>query len=91
MEGIEMLQAALQANPNAGDLIPGSEGLRKLRVSLPGRGKRGGARVIYYYRNTRNVIYLFSIYAKNQMSDLSTDDLKLIKSGLKKIKDEDYP
>ncbi len=47
--------------------------------------------MIYYYRNTRNVIYLFSIYAKNQMSDLSTDDLKLIKSGLKKIKDEDYP
>lgn len=48
-EDIAELQKILLENPAVGDLIPGSRGLRKLRVPLPGRGKRGGARVIYYH------------------------------------------
>jgi hypothetical protein len=47
-EEYRLLQARLIANPDAGDLIPRSGGLRKIRVGVAGRGKRGGARVIYY-------------------------------------------
>ncbi len=50
-EDLTELQNMLLENPKAGDIISGSRGLRKLRVPLPGRGKRGGARVIYYYRS----------------------------------------
>ena len=64
------------ADPEAGDVIPGGGGLRKLRVALPGRGKRGGAWVIYYWWAWREHCYLFYAYAKNEQSDLARDQLK---------------
>ena len=71
----------LAENPAAGDLIQGTGGVRKLRWALEGRGKRGGARVIYYYHDATLPLFLFSIYAKNTQSDLS----EAAKNELKKI------
>ena len=70
------LQVTLLENPAVGDVIPGGRGLRKLRVPLPGRGKRGGARVIYYHWVTHDQCYLVYAYAKNVASDLTKDQLR---------------
>ena len=64
------LELTLIIDPLAGDLIPGARGLRKLRRPLAGRGKRGGARVIYYFVTTHDTILLLHAYAKNRASDL---------------------
>ena len=59
------MQLHLIAQPEAGDVIPGSEGCRKLRWALAGRGKRGGARVVYFLRLRADETVLVSMYAKN--------------------------
>jgi hypothetical protein len=61
----------LAHNPEAGDLIQGTGGLRKLRWAKPGKGKSGGYRAIYYYFTEDVPIYLLAIYAKNQQVDLT--------------------
>jgi len=61
----------LADNPEAGDLIPGTGGVRKLRWGLEGRGKRGGARVIYFFHSEKLPLFVYSIYAKNTQADLS--------------------
>lgn len=58
-------------NSTAGDVIPGSGGVRKIRWGLEGRGKRGGARVIYYYHNMQMPLYLMTAYAKNDRENLT--------------------
>jgi hypothetical protein len=68
----EAIVELLAASPEIGDLIPGTGGLRKVRVPLAGRGKRGGARVIYYYYDVTLPIYLLLVYAKNERDDLSS-------------------
>lgn len=73
------LQLALAARPTAGDLIPGTGGLRKLRWCLPGRGKRGGARVIYYWRAAQSQILLLAIYGKGIKDDLTAAEKKLLR------------
>ena len=75
-EDMAQLQNTLLENPAAGDLIPGGRGLRKLRVPLPGRGKRGGARVIYYHWVSHDQCYLVYAYAKNVAADLTKDQLR---------------
>lgn len=62
--------------PASGDLIPGSGGLRKLRVGRSGSGKRGGGRVIYYFHNEDVPLLLMAIFAKNEKGDLSDRDKK---------------
>lgn len=69
-ERAELIQF-LAANPEAGDLIQGTGGLRKLRWARTGKGKRGGYRAIYYFFTSEVPIYLLAIYAKNQQVDLS--------------------
>jgi hypothetical protein len=59
------------ANPKAGDLIPETGGVRKLRWALPGRGTRGGARVIYYFHNDKMPIFLLAAYGKNEKANLT--------------------
>ena len=61
----------LGANPEAGEIIPETGGVRKVRWALAGMGKRGGARVIYYFRNGRMPIFLLSAYAKGRKENLS--------------------
>lgn len=63
-------------DPTSGDLVPGTGGLRKLRVGRSGSGKRGGARVIYYFYNEDVPVLLMAIYAKNEKADLSERDKK---------------
>lgn len=70
------LELALMADPEAGDLIPGTKGLRKIRRPLTGRGKRGGARVIYYHVVSDHQILLLYAYAKNAQGDLTPAQTK---------------
>lgn len=71
-------QQLLADRPDAGPLIPGGHGLRKVRVAQPGRGKRGGARVIYYWRTAENQILLVAVFAKNVRTDLTPAQLKAL-------------
>lgn len=81
-----LFQRTLLEHPDAGTRIPGSGGLRKLRWSAEGRGKRGGVRVIYYWFTARDTILLLFIYPKNVQDDLTPDQLR----QLKKIVEEEY-
>lgn len=81
------LQTILVIRPDAGDLIPGSGGLRKIRWGAPGRGKRGGVRVIYYWVVMQNRILMLLIYAKSERDDLTAEQLRV----LRKIIEEEYP
>src|SRR5271170_5575319 len=62
--------------PTCGDLIPGTGGLRKVRVGRGGSGKRGGARVIYYFYNADIPVFIMALYAKNEKADLNARERK---------------
>lgn len=64
----------LAYNPVAGELIPGTGGVRKLRWGMEGRGKRGGARVIYFHHGSRMPLFALTAYAKNERANLSQQD-----------------
>jgi hypothetical protein len=64
----------LAHNPTVGDLIQGTGGIRKVRWGLEGRGKRGGARVIYFYHAADIPLFALTAYAKNERADLSQQD-----------------
>lgn len=64
----------LAHNPAAGDLVQGTGGIRKVRWALDGRGKRGGARVVYFYHDADMPLFALSAYAKNERADLSQQD-----------------
>jgi hypothetical protein len=80
------LQNELMKNPEAGDVIEGTGGLRKLRQSDPqrGKGKRGGLRVIYFWWEAKRQFWLFTLYDKDEMDDLSTKEKKALKDMLKR-------
>jgi hypothetical protein len=86
---LRALQQQLIEEPEAGDLIRGSKGLRKLRWALPGRGKRGGARVIYYWRSAAGRIYLLYAYAKNSQADLTSAQTKLLVQLMSEVIDDE--
>jgi hypothetical protein len=65
----------LAADPECGDLIPEGGGIRKLRIGVGGRGKRGGARVIYYYHSRRVPVFLLALFAKNEQADMTRKQL----------------
>jgi hypothetical protein len=71
-------EALVIADPNVGDVVPRLGGVRKVRVALPGRGKRGGARFLYYLRLARGRVYVLTAYSKNVQSDLSPAQRKRI-------------
>ena len=79
-EELNALQWTLMANPDCGDLIRGSGGLRKLRWVGSGRGKRGGLRIIYYWHVSESVILLVLAYPKNEQENLTAAQLKVLKS-----------
>ncbi len=74
------LQAALIATPEAGDVIPGSGGCRKLRWRVQGRGKRGGYRVIYFLHTVEGSIVLALLYAKNVRDNMEPKLLKQLRA-----------
>jgi len=73
------LQNELIVMPDLGKIIQGSGGIRKVRWSGSGRGKRGGSRVIYYWATNKNQIYMLFAYAKNECSDLTKEQLSMLK------------
>ena len=73
------LKEELTRNPEKGNLLRGTGGFRKIRMRLPGRGKSGGARVIYYYLSADGVVYLVSLYAKNVQEALTAKQTKQLK------------
>lgn len=75
-DGIEALASYLADHPDAGDVIPGAGGARKLRWAAKGKGKRGGARIIYLYVAIASRIYLIRCYSKNVKTDLTADEQK---------------
>lgn len=81
-------QKELLLNPKKGDVIPQSGGLRKVRMRLPGRGKSGGARVIYLHLEERMIIVLFYVYTKAKSENLSAEQLKRLRMAVAVIKQE---
>jgi len=79
-----MLQTALMLRPDAGPLIKGSGGLRKIRWNMPGSGKRGALRVIYYWSPPATVFMLFP-YRKTEQDDLAPDQLKILRRLVKEM------
>ncbi len=84
-EDLRRLQNFLLATPDAGEVIPGGSGLRKLRWSAQGRGKRGGARVIYYRHVPGERIYLIYAYAKSEQENLTREQIKTLATLMKDI------
>ena len=83
-EAYAALQQRLIGDPTCGDVMVGCGGLRKLRIALPSRGKRGGARVIYLHVPEANWIFFIDAYRKGVKEDLSNDE----KKGLKRLAEQ---
>jgi len=79
------LQLALVLRPEAGKVIPGSGGLRKIRWKSGGSGKRGGLRVIYYWDVPIDSIYMLLIYKKSRQEDLTPNQLKILRNLVKEL------
>jgi len=77
------LQRALIADPEAGDVIRGTGGVRKLRWGIAGRGKRGGIRIIYYVRAQQGQIWMLTLYAKNEEQTIPAHVLRKIREESK--------
>ena len=81
-EQYSALQMKLARQPDAGPLIPGSGGMRKIRWAAGGRGKRGGVRLIYYWWVARDRISMLLVYPKNEQDNLSADQVKQLRRAL---------
>ena len=85
-EAFRTFQNALLKNPEAGDVIEGTGGLRKVRHGDPrrGKGKSGGLRVIYFWWEAGRQFWLFTLYDKDEMDDLSPKERKALRDMLKR-------
>jgi hypothetical protein len=90
MEDIVALEQDILANPEVGDLVPGTGGLRKLRVGQRQvrRGKRGGLRVYYLDLGASNVTHLLAIFGKREKADLSPAERKVVAALVRRLKEE---
>jgi hypothetical protein len=75
----QSLQLALLYRPERGVVIRGSGGLHKVRWPLPGQGKRGGLRVIYFWEDTSETFYMLYAYPKNEQEDLTAQQLRVLR------------
>lgn len=66
----------IASSPEAGDVIPGADGARKVRWAVPGKGKRGGARVIYFNLSDDEIVLLVAVYTKAERSNISPKEIK---------------
>lgn len=87
-EDLYDLQIFLCENPEAGDVMQGTGGIRKVRFALPGRGKSAGARVIYLDIVAAEKIYLLSVFAKNEKSNLTKAERNELKALVEILKQE---
>ena len=78
------LQNELILNPEKGKVIRGSGGLRKLRAGIAGKGKRSGARIIYYWIKNKETILMLLAYPKNELDNLNPEQLKILKTLVEK-------
>jgi len=78
-------QDYLIKNPEKGDIIQGTGGARKIRYALPGKGKSGGIRTIYYYKIIGEAIYLLYLYKKNEQADLNEKQKKALYNVIKEL------
>jgi len=76
------LQGKLIENPEAGKVVRGSGGVRKLRWAAPGRGKRGGYRVIYFVRRPKEIIWMLTIFPKSENDSIPGHILKRIREEI---------
>ena len=83
-EEYRKLQAALASKPTLGAVIPGSGGIRKVRWGLGGRGKRGGARIVYYWAVSRDLLLMLFLFAKGERDDLTPEQLRELRAVVKK-------
>jgi hypothetical protein len=77
-ESYKSLQAALLLHPEIGDIVPGGGGIRKVRWGKETQGKRGGIRVIYFYKTHANQIYLLFAYPKSAQDNLSAEQKRML-------------
>ena len=84
-EDYRLLQHTLAANPETGDIVPGGGGIRKVRFALPGKGKRGGVRIIYYWQKSEDRIYMLIAYIKSKQSTLTAEQTAILKRLVKEI------
>ena len=89
-EALRGLQNAMLKNPEAGDVITGTGGLRKVRHGdvTRGKGKRGGLRIIYYWWEPKRQFWLFTLYDKDELDDLSPKEKAVLKILLKQELEE---
>ena len=89
-EAYRGLQNEMLKDPEAGDVITGTGGLRKLRYgdATRGKGKRGGLRIIYYWWDPKKQFWLFTIYDKDELSDLSPKEKAILKTLLRQELEE---
>lgn len=85
-EEVRTLEQALIGDPRAGDVLPGTGGVRKIRLARPGGGKRGGARVAYLYVEVKERIYLLLAFAKNEQANLTAQQKKRVRELVEQIK-----
>jgi len=83
-DSFKALQSELMKNPEAGDVIQGTGGLRKIRYTdkRRGKGKRGGLRVIYFWKDAADQFWLFTVYDKDEADDLSPKQREMLKQRL---------
>ncbi len=84
---MQAVEEQLLTNPQAGALVAGTGGVRKLRVALPGQGKRGAARIIYLYVSVRARIYFILAYPKNAKSTLTEGEKRQISAVARYLKE----
>ena len=80
-----LLQNELLQNPEAGDIIPGGGGVRKIRFAVQGRGKRGGARLIYYWQKSKDRVFMLIAYTKAKQTDLDPEQAAFFKMLVKEL------
>lgn len=86
-DDLAVLQELLLKDPKIGDVIPGASGIRKVRIPVDGIGKRSGGRVIYIDIEIKEAIYLLDVYAKNEQTNLSEKEKKLLSKLVDRLKE----
>ena len=87
----EEIVLMLAGNPECGEVMPGTGGFRKVRVAMEGRGKSGGARVIYFLHNETMPVYLFTVFAKNEKANLTQGERNELRKRGEEFKKMERP